>query len=311
MKEQRFQKAEYAAWVGIIGNLLLSLVKGVAGMIANSKALIADAAHSASDVAGSIAVLIGLRAAQLPPDKDHPYGHGKAENIAAIIVSVILFFVGVEVAYSSIRGLFQQHIEAPGMLAIYATILSIIVKESMFQYKYRVGKKINSPAVIANAWEHRSDVYSSIGALIGIGGAVFGGKYQIHWLLYLDPLAGAVVAIIILKMAYDLGRETIHNTLDRVLQEDETKEYVAAVEKVFGVMHVDELFAREHGHYVIVDLKIAVDPKITVEQGHQIGKEVKKTLLLQFHNVKDVFVHINPYQTTYYQKQSDEPFLIQ
>ncbi|MFV9510928.1 cation diffusion facilitator family transporter [Tepidibacillus sp. LV47] len=311
MKEQRFQKAEFAAWVGIIGNLFLAVVKGGLGWIASSKALIADAAHSFSDVAGSIAVLIGLRAAQLPPDKDHPYGHGKAENIAAIIVAVILFFVGVEVGYSSLRGMFQAKIEAPGILAIYGALLSIIVKEAMFQYKYRVGKKINSPAVIANAWEHRSDVYSSIGALIGIGGAILGGKWNIHWLLYLDPLAGFVVAIAIMKMAYDLGKETIHNTLDRVLQEDETKEYIAAVEKVVGVMHVDEFYAREHGHYVIVDLKIAVNPRITVEEGHQIGKEVKKTLLSQFHNIKDVFVHINPYQATYYQEQSDEPFLIQ
>ena len=311
MKEQRFQKAEFAAWVGIIGNLVLAAIKGIAGVISNSKALIADAAHSASDVAGSIAVLIGLRAAQLPPDKDHPYGHGKAENISAIIVAVILFFVGIEVGYSSIKGMFVKHLEAPTMIAIYATILSIVVKESMFQYKYRLGKRINSPAIIANALEHRSDVYSSIGALIGIGGAILGGRFGIKWLLYLDPFAGAVVALAIIKMAYDLGKETIHNTLDRVLQEDETKEYITTVEKTVGVMHVDEFFAREHGHYVIVDLKIAVNPKISVEEGHQIGKEVKKTLMSEYKNIQDVFVHINPYRATYNSGQSDEPFLIQ
>lgn len=295
MKEERFKKAEFASWLGIVGNIMLAIVKGILGMLSDSRALIADAMHSASDVAGSIAVLIGVRAAQKPPDKDHPYGHGKAENISAIIVAVLLFLVGIEVGYSSIETLFNKNLEAPGSIAIYGALLSIIVKEGMFQYKYRLGKKINSPAVIANAWEHRSDVYSSLAVLFGIAGALLGDYLDIQWLVYLDPVAGIFVALLIIKMAIEIGKETIHNTLDRVLQEDEAKELREEVEKVEGVLQIDEFFAREHGYYLIVDLKIGVNPTITVENGHLIGKNVKRRLMEKFPNVNDVFVHINPY----------------
>ncbi len=313
MKEKRFEKAEFAAWLGIGGNLLLAAMKGIVGYFANSKALIADALHSASDVAGSFAVLIGLRVSQTPPDKDHPYGHGKAENIAAIIVSVLLFLVGVEVGISSIQSFFSEiSPKVPKAMAIYAVIVSIIVKEAMFQYKYRLGKKINSQAIIANAWEHRSDVLSSFAALIGIIGAIIGGKYGIYWLVYADPLAGAVVSLLIMKTAYDIGKESMSNTMDRVLQDEEAKKLILEVEKVMGVLHVDELFAREHGHYLIVDVKIGVNPKMTVEQGHQIGKEVKRKLIKKFSNVKDVFVHINPYHSKYpYHQSSDKPKVLQ
>lgn len=309
--EDRFKKAEFAALLGIVGNILLAVLKGIIGYLSESKALIADAIHSASDVVGSFAVLIGLRVAQAPPDKDHPYGHGKAENIAAIIVAVILFFVGAEVGYSSLKSVFAE-IEAPKGMAIYAVLLSILVKEGMFQYKYRLGKKINSQAIIANAWEHRSDVFSSIAALIGIGGAVLGGKYGVDWLIYLDPIAGAFVSLLIMKMAFRIGKESIHNTLDHVLHEDEAEDLVTEVEKVIGVLHVDELFAREHGHYLIVDVKIGVNPKTSVEKGHQIGKEVKKVLMKKFPNVKNVFVHINPYHSKYpYKNDSDDPSILQ
>lgn len=311
LSNERFSKAEFAAWIGIIGNILLAIVKGVIGLFSNSKALIADAVHSASDVVGSIAVLVGLKVAQVPPDKDHPYGHGKAENISAIIVAVILFFVGAEVAFSSAKSLFTP-IEAPEVMAIYAVVLSIVVKESMFQYKYRLGKRINSQAIIANAWEHRSDVFSSIAALVGIVGAIIGGKYNIGWLLYLDPIAGAFVSLLIMKMAIKIGQESIHNTLDHVLHEEEARELILEAEKVNGVLHIDDFFAREHGHYLIVDIKVGVNPKISVEQGHQVGKEVKKRLIEKFPNIQDVFIHVNPYYSKYpYNKSSNGPKLIQ
>ncbi|KHF28089.1 Ferrous-iron efflux pump FieF [Anoxybacillus sp. BCO1] len=144
MNEQtRFQQAQFAAMVGVVGNIILAVIKGWIGMIANSKALIADAVHSASDVAGSFAVWIGLRAAKQPPDDDHPYGHGKAESIAAIIVAVLLFLVGIEIGTSSFSSFFHP-IEPPKMIAVYAVILSIVVKEAMFRYKYALGKKLKA-----------------------------------------------------------------------------------------------------------------------------------------------------------------------
>ncbi|OIJ21964.1 cation-efflux pump [Anaerobacillus alkalidiazotrophicus] len=292
-RDVRFKQVQFAAWVGIIGNIVLAIIKGVVGWLAGSRALVADAVHSASDVVGSVAVLIGVRAAKLPPDKDHPYGHGKAESIAAIIVAVLLFIVGVEIALSAIQS-FNEPIQVPGIIAIYAVIFSIIVKELMFRYKYRLGKKYRSEALVTDAWHHRSDVFSSFAALLGIGASIVGGYIGIPWLVYADPLAGLFVSILIVKMAWSLGKQSIHNAMDHVLHEEDTVEMRKISSDVEGVLSVDEFLAREHGHYVIVDIKIAVNPNITVEEGHTIGKRVKQELVKLDH-VQDVRVHINPY----------------
>ncbi|MBG9543511.1 cation transporter [Cytobacillus firmus] len=289
----RFKKAEFAAIIGIVGNIILAALKWGIGVYSGSKALVADAVHSASDVAGSFAVYLGLRAAKQPPDEDHPYGHGKAELIAAIIVAVLLFLVGIEIGKSSFESFFSP-IEPPKAIAIAAVLVSIIVKEAMFRYKYNLGKKLNSDALIVNAYEHRSDVYSSIAALIGIGCAIIGGRMGIEWLEYADPVAGLIVSLMILQMAWRLGKESIHSTLDHVLHEEDTFEMRKTAESVEQVKRIDELHAREHGHYVIVDIKVSVDPNMTVEDGHRVGKEVKGKLL-QLENVQNVFVHINPY----------------
>jgi cation diffusion facilitator family transporter len=292
-KDERYQQVQFAAWVGIIGNIILALIKGVVGWLAGSRALVADAVHSASDVVGSVAVLIGVRAAKLPPDEDHPYGHGKAESIAAIIVAVLLFIVGFEIALSAIKS-FNEPIAVPGIIAIYAVIFSIVVKELMFRYKYRLGKKYRSEALITDAWHHRSDVFSSIAALLGIGASILGGYIGIPWLVYADPLAGIFVAGLILKMAWGLGKQSIHNAMDHVLHDEDTIEMRKTALAVEGVLKIDEFLAREHGHYVIIDIKIAVDPHITVEQGHAIGKKVKEQLV-KIEHVQDVRIHINPY----------------
>lgn len=290
----RFKKAEFAAWIGIFGNILLALIKFIVGKFGNSRALIADAVHSFSDVVGSLAVLVGIRASKLPPDEEHPYGHGKAESIAAIIVAAILFIVGAQIGYGSFQALFAPAL-TPSILAVYVALFSIILKEAMFQYKYRLGKKLNSDALITNAWEHRSDVFSSIAALIGIGGAVAGDYLGISWMIYLDPLAGIGVSILVMIMAWKLGADAIHNTLDHVLPEEEAAELEATALSVPGVVQVDALYARVHGHYVIVDIKLAVDPHITVEEGHAIGKQVKEALLMRHKHVHNVLIHINPY----------------
>lgn len=291
--EERFKLANRAAYIGIIGNIFLAILKGIIGVQANSRALVADAVNSATDVAGSLAVLVGLKAAQQPPDEDHPYGHGKAESIAAIIVAVLIFLVGLEIGKSSIEAFFQP-ISAPSSFAIFAILISIAVKEALFQYTVRLGKRIKSDALIVTAHDHRSDVFASSAVLIGVGASILGDKFSVPWLTYADPLAGIVVAILILTMAWKLGAESIHNTLDHVLHEEDTVELKKMVRNVEGVLLINEFHAREHGHYVIIDLKVAVDPYITVEEGHKIGKQVKKVLLEEGH-VQNVFVHINPF----------------
>lgn len=297
MTTDRFARAEAGAWLGIIGNLLLALLKGIAGFFAGSQALIADAWHSASDVAGSGAVLVGLKAAKRPPDKDHPYGHGKAESIAAIIVSVLLLVVGLELAVSALKSVWHGQMDIPKWYALAAIMVSIVVKEAMFQYKFRLGKRLSSQALIANAWEHRSDVYSSIAALIGVGAAMLGGMYHIEWLLYLDPAAGFIVALLVLQMGTRLVKEAIHSTMDHVLHDEEANPLIRAVQSVNGVITVDNLRAREHGHYVIVDVKISVNPRISVADGHAIAKRVKNHLMQRYLHVADVFVHVNPFDT--------------
>ncbi|QQK79560.1 cation transporter [Salicibibacter cibi] len=291
--EIRYKRVKHAAWIGIIVNIGLAIAKGIFGVLANSRALIADAAHSAADVVTSFAVLIGIRAAELPPDEDHPYGHGKAESITAIIVSVLLFIVGLEIALSTI-GEMRGGNEAPGTIALYVIIASIIVKEALFRLKVRIGKKYNSEAIITDAWHHRSDAISSIAALAGVGASILGSNFDIYWLLYGDLVAGVFVAGLVMIMAWKLGRETIHNALDHVWHEEDTAGLKNKVLGIDGVLGIDEFHARQHGHYAIIDIKIVVDPEISVRAGHDIATDVKG-LLMEEESVRNVLVHVNPY----------------
>ncbi|CAM3971453.1 cation diffusion facilitator family transporter [Alkalicoccus chagannorensis] len=290
---ERDKKVQFGAWIGIIGNLMLAVIKGITGIAADSRALVADALHSASDVVSSIAVLVGVRAAQQPPDDDHPYGHGKAETVTAIIVAVLLFVVGFEIAVGAVQSMFTE-LSVPGVWALYAIVFSIVLKEMMFRYKLFLGKKYHSEALKADAWHHRSDVFSSVAVLIGVGAALGGAALNIPGAVYMDPAASIVVAFLILRMGWKLGSEAVHISLDHVLHEEETTSLWRKAEEINGVMQVDELLARELGHYVIVDIKVSVDPLITVEEGHAIGKKVKQELMT-FTFVEDVRVHINPY----------------
>ncbi|GAA3408263.1 cation diffusion facilitator family transporter [Paenibacillus hodogayensis] len=305
MSDQRFVKAQFAAWLGIIGNLALAVMKGIVGWLSGSKALLADAANSASDVAGSVAVLFGLKAAKKPPDEDHPYGHGKADSVSAIVVSVLLLLVGLEIGWNSVKSLFNGVSEAPEKYALIAIGISIVVKEFLFQYNFRLGKKLSSHALIASAWDHRTDVMSSVAVLIGVGGAVLGQYMDQPMLYYMDPIAGVFVAVLVLRTGYKLVRESVHTTIDHVLHKEETEELLETAQRVKGVIAVNELRAREHGHYVIVDIKISVNPKITIVEGHDIGKAVKHQLLSNFSHVSDVFIHVNPYDPGYPYKDVD------
>ncbi|WP_035178654.1 cation diffusion facilitator family transporter [Alkalihalobacterium bogoriense] len=296
MENNRFKQAETATWIGIIANGMLAIMKGIIGWIAGSRALIADAAHSASDVAGSFAVLAGLKTAKKPPDKDHPYGHGKAENIATIVVAILLIVVGLEITLSSLKLFFEEAPVAPKGIALLAILISILVKEILFQYKYRLAKKINSQALLAEAWHHRSDVLSSVAAFIGVFGAMLGQYYQIPVLLYFDPLAGLIVAVIVIKIGFSLAKQSSSVMMEQVLEQEEVQPFYETVSMIEGVKNIDEILARTHGHYVVVDIKVAVDANLSVAEGHMISKQVKEKLLTDHDKIKKVFVHINPYQ---------------
>jgi cation diffusion facilitator family transporter len=310
------QKAEFAVWLDIVGNLALAILKGITGFLAGSKVLLADAAYSASSVASSFAVLIGIRTANLPPDKDHTYGPGKAEAIASIIVSALLLLVGLEFGISAVKSLWNGVEEPPKSYALIVIVISLIAKEVMFQYKHRLGKKMGSQALIANAWENRPDLFSSVAAFAGVLGSILGKHLGLPFFYYLDPAAGLFVSFLILKMGYNLLMESMHNRLDDVFQQEDAEELTQIVQRIKGVITLDDLRAREHGHYVIVDIKISVNPRISVLEGQDIAKTVKQQLMTRFIHISDVFVHVNPYDPGYPYKnnmdlqQDDFPTLL-
>lgn len=286
-----------ATWIGIIVNILLTIMKAIGGVLSGSRALIADALHSASDIVGSIVILFAVKIANKPPDEEHPYGHGKAENIASIIVALLLIVIGFEISITSIKVFFGELPQAPGKLALIILVISIVIKEALFYYKYTLGKKYRSSALISEAWHHRSDSFSSLAALIGVGLAMLGERFDISFLIYGDAIAGIIVSIIVIKVGYELAKESSNVVLEKVLDKKETEVYINTVHTIEGVKRIDQLFARTHGSYVIVDIKVSVNPHITVEAGHHIAKEVKEKLIKQHKEVEDVLVHINPYGT--------------
>jgi cation diffusion facilitator family transporter len=215
--------------------------------------------------------------------------------------------VGVEIGISAVKTIIHGVSEPPRWYAIIAIVISIIAKESMFRYKYKLGQRLSSQALIANAWEHRSDVYSSFAALVGVAGALIAESLALPQFYILDPLASLFVALLVLKMGYKLVMESIHNTLDHVMHAEDAAELIHTVQKIKGVITVDSLRAREHGHYVIVDIKISVNPKISVLEGHDIARLVKHQLMNRFIHVSDVFIHVNPYDPGYPYKNNVDP----
>ncbi|WP_368654362.1 cation diffusion facilitator family transporter [Ornithinibacillus sp. 4-3] len=284
-----------ATWVGIIVNALLTILKAVGGLISGSRALLADALHSASDIVGSIVILFAVKIAAKPPDEEHPYGHGKAENIASFIIALLLIVVGVEISISSVKIFFGEQPVAPTMLALIIIIISLLVKEVLFHYKYYLGKKHNSAALISEAWHHRSDSLSSLAVLVGITAAMLGEHFNIPLLVYGDAIAGIGVSIIVIKVGVDLAKESSVIMMEKVLEPDATQTFKETALNIEGVKKIDQLLARTHGRYVVIDVKISVDPYITVEEGHAIARKVKQTLQNKHADIEDVLVHVNPY----------------
>lgn len=284
-----------ATWVGIIVNILLTILKTIGGILSGSRALLADALHSASDIVGSIVILFAVKVAVRPPDEEHPYGHGKAENVGSVIIALLLIVVGLEISISSTKVFFGETPTAPSKIAFIVILISILIKEILFYYKYILGKKYNSTALISEAWHHRSDSLSSLAALIGVGAAMLGDYLGWPLLIYGDALAGIVVSIIVIRVGYMLAKESFVIMMEKVLNDEDTQKYKDTVTSIQGVLRIDQMHARTHGSYVIIDIKLSVDPYITVEEGHTIAKEVKQQLLDNHKDIEDVLVHINPY----------------
>ncbi len=286
-----FQRvANRVSVITIIANVILSVFKLMAGFIAHSGAMISDAVHSASDVFSTFVVMIGVRMSTKDSDKEHPYGHERLECVAAILLAFVLFLTGLAIGIKAITNIFSgdyADLQVPGMLALIAAIVSIVVKEAMYWYTRYYAKKIDSGALMADAWHHRSDAFSSIGALVGIGGARMG--YPI-----MDSVASLVIFFFILKAAYDIFKDAMDKMVDHACDqetEEQMKDCVLAHEKVLGI---DMLQTRIFGNKIYVDVEIKVNGDYTLREAHSIAEDVHEQIEQNFPKVKHIMVHVNP-----------------
>lgn len=291
---ENFEKvATRVSFVSIIGNLVLSLIKALAGIFAHSGAMVSDAVHSASDVFSSIIVIIGVKISAKESDEQHPYGHERFECVAAIVLAVILFmtglFIGMDASKTILAGNYQN-LMIPGRLALFAAILSIVSKEAMFWYTIHYANDYDSGALRADAWHHRSDAFSSIGALIGIFGARMG-------IPVLDPIASLVICVFIVKAAYDIFKDAIDKMVDASCDEETESAIRSCAFDQDGVENVDLVQTRVFGNKIYVDMEISADGDKTLYEGHEIADRVHDAIEQHFPKVKHIMVHVNPVQT--------------
>ena len=289
-QELDFEKtATRVSLVSVAGNTVLSLFKLLAGVLAHSGAMISDAVHSASDVLSSFIVIIGVKLAAREADRDHPYGHERFECVAAIVLAAVLAMTGLLIGWSAVQSIggAGQAPQMPGLLALVAAIVSIVLKEAMYWYTRFYAKRLNSTALMANAWHHRSDALSSVGALIGIAGARMGHPVM-------EPIASLVICVFILKAAYDIFRDAMGKMVDRSCDAETEKRLAACVCEQPEVLGIDRLQTREFGSRIYVDLEIRLDGALRLTEAHAIAEQVHDRIEQKFPDVKHIMVHVNP-----------------
>ncbi len=275
----------------MLANIGLVVAKGTAGILGNSYALIADAIESGMDVFTSAIIWFGLRTAAKAPDADHPYGHGKAEPVATIMVSVLLIVAAVGIAYQSFQHILTPH-KTPAPFTLVILLVVVVVKELLFRYTQRVGNEVNSGAVKADAWHHRSDALTSLAAFVGISIAVIGGEgYESA-----DDWAALVASVIIVYNGYHLFRPAFAEIMDAAPSGDWASEIRAIALRVEGVMDIEKCFVRKMGLEYFVDLHVIVDGDQTVRFGHDVAHAVKKAILEAKPVIYDVLVHVEPHR---------------
>ena len=286
--ETRFDEVNKITYQAIGWNIILTFIKIIAGVLGKSSVMIADGLHSASDIITSVGVLIGNYVSSKPFDKEHNYGHEKAETLVSFLLAIILVAVSLSIGYKAVKSLFNvEEIAIPTLFPLIVSIISILIKEYQYRITIRVAKKVNSPALKADAWHHRSDALSSIAAFIGIGGSIIGFKI-------LEPLASVAVALFVCKVGYDILKNSINELMDVSIDEkyeEEIKEIASLTE---GVMNLGNLRTRKHGASAYVDLVICVDGKLTVTKGHDIATNLEKKIQNSIDIVKGITVHVEP-----------------
>lgn len=275
--------------VSIILNVVLSILKLVSGIIAHSSAMISDSVHSISDVLSTFVVMIGVKLSSKKADKDHPYGHDRLESVAALILALMLFITGLMIGYNGIISIINNDkIVTPGILALVASIVSIFVKEGMYWYTRNASIKINSGALLADAWHHRSDALSSIGSLIGILGSILGFRM-------LDRIASIIIALFIIKVAYDIFKDSINKMVDKSCDEKFINDVLSVINSHDDVRNIDDLKTRLFGNKAYIDIEISVDSDMSILQAHEVAQVVHDEIEKKFPVIKHCMIHVNPY----------------
>lgn len=279
---------------GSVVNFILLVLKFFAGIIGHSSAMIADAVHSLSDFITDLIVIFFVKIAGMPQDEDHDYGHGKYETLATAIIGIILLFVGIGLFFNSANSIIDvikgNSLEAPSILALIAAIISIISKEIVYQYTVYKGKKLNSKAVIANAWHHRSDAFSSIGTTIGIGGAIFlGAKWRV-----LDPIAALVVSGFIIKVSYDLIKPCVDELLEKSLPKETEDKILTIIMSYPEVNSPHNLRTRRIGNNIAIEVHIRMNGSMTLKDAHDISKKIELALKEEFGFETHIGIHMEP-----------------
>jgi cation diffusion facilitator family transporter len=284
----RYKVMKKVTLVGAAVNFVLAIVQVLIGVLGHSAALVADGIHTVSDLIGDFAVLLAAKEANKGADEDHPYGHGRIETLATVVLGTILIAVGIAIAISAVDKLMNiDNIVQPESLTIVAAILAIVLKESLFHYTMKAAHETNSKMLEANAWHHRSDVFSSVIVLVGVIAALFG-------YVYMDVVAAFLVAILITRMGFKMAWESIQELADSSLEQDTVDKMKAVIAKVEGVRNLHMLRTRRMGGYALADVHIQVDPRLSVSEGHQISEVVRYSLINTVTELDDITVHIDP-----------------
>lgn len=274
----------------MIVNVVLSIAKVFAGVVARSGAMISDGIHSASDVFSTFVVIIGYKMSAKESDENHQYGHERMECVAALLLAIILCITGIAIGYGGIQKIIhadELNLEMPGMLALIAAIVSIIVKEGMYWYTRDAAKKVNSGALMADAWHHRSDALSSVGSMVGIIGARLG--YPIC-----DPLASVIICVFIVKASYDIFKDAINKMMDTACDAETMNKMREVILSQEGVVDIDQIQTRLFGARIYVDVEIVADGNMTLNEAHDIAEQVHRAIEENFEDVKHCMVHVNP-----------------
>lgn len=281
--------------VGSFANFLLLVFKFLAGILGHSAAMIADAVHSLSDFVTDMIVLLFINISSKPKDESHDYGHGKYETLATSIIGIALLCVGIGLFWEGIHKIIDfyfkgEQLEAPGNIALIAAIFSIIVKEILYRYTLRIGRRNNSQAVIANAWHHRSDAFSSIGTTVGIGGAILLGD---NWRV-LDPIAAVIVSLLIVKVAFQLILPAINDLLEKSLPKEVEDEILSLICETPEVKNPHNLYTRRIGNDFAIEVHIRVDGRTTVDRAHELTREIENKLRAKFGQATHISLHVEP-----------------